>query len=211
MGGLLRPEIGLCAEIDLVLRAATYGDVLYIDQPLMDFTVREDGDSHSRGFSERAWNRPLSPLGVALVSALRVHLDRRDVSRQERAAVYSVVAQTQIQRAFQHRYRHGGRGRRGALLDVMRAIGWSPGTVLRPNNLAYALAAILSPKALIVRARKIMLKRSYRDDFETGGDGDALAGWPAANGADPVPQRKPRVSQRWNSVVASVASWFSPH
>jgi glycosyltransferase involved in cell wall biosynthesis len=175
MGGLLRPEIDLCAEIDLVLRAATYGDVLYIDTPLMDFTVRGDGDSHSRGFSSRAWNRPLSPLGVALVSALRTHLERREVSREERAAVYSVVAQTQIQRAFQHRYRAGGHGRRGALLDVIRAIRWSPTTVFRPTTLAYALAAILFPQGMIGRARAIMLKRSYRDDVEALGHASADA------------------------------------
>ena len=53
MGGF-PGQIGLCAEIDLVLRASTYGNILYIDEPLMDFTVRGDSDSQSRGFSERA-------------------------------------------------------------------------------------------------------------------------------------------------------------
>jgi glycosyltransferase involved in cell wall biosynthesis len=167
MGGLLRPEIDLCAEVDLVLRAAAYGDVLYIDAPLMDFTVRGDSDSYSRGFSERAWSRPLAPLAIALLSALSVHLERRTVSRQERAAVYRVVAQTQIQRAFQHRYRRGGHGRRGALLDVLRAIRWSPAALCRPGAIAYALAAVLSPRATIGYARALMLKRSYGEAIET--------------------------------------------
>jgi hypothetical protein len=51
-------RIDLCAEVDLVLRAAAHGDVLHIDTPPMDFTVRGDSDSYSRGFSQRAWRRP---------------------------------------------------------------------------------------------------------------------------------------------------------
>jgi glycosyltransferase involved in cell wall biosynthesis len=215
MGGLLRPEIDLCAEIDLVLRAATYGDVLYIDTPLMDFTVRGDSDSHDRGFSKRAWNRPLSPLGVALVSALRTHLERREVSKEERAAVYRVVAQTQIQRAFQHRYRTGGHGRRGALLDVMRAIRLSPSTVFTPKTFAYALAAILSPHAMIRRARAVMLRRAYHADSAPGPHSgrespravteDANGGHGSRAGDTSQPSR------RWHSVLASVSSWFSFH
>ena len=165
MGSFLRPEIGLCAEIDLVLRASTYGDILYIDEPLMDFTIRGDSDSQTRGFSARAWNRPLAPLSVALVSGLSVHEERREVSKHERAAVHAVIAQMQIQRAFQHRYLPGGHGRRGALLEVGRAMRWSPRMLLRPKHLAYGLAAILSPRALIGRARSSRLKRMYRSDF----------------------------------------------
>jgi glycosyltransferase involved in cell wall biosynthesis len=211
MGGFLRAEIGLCAEIDLVLRAAAYGDILYIDEPRMDFTVRCDGDSQTRGFSERAWNRALAPVALALVSGFSVHEDRRKVSRRERAAVHAVVAQLQIQRAFQHRYRPGGRGRRGALLDVARAIRWSPATVLRPRNLAYALAAILAPRAMIGPARTTVLKHSYRNDVTL--DGDTNEGAPVrhagASAVVPPEMQKPRDSGRLESMVTSVLSWFS--
>jgi hypothetical protein len=181
----------------------------------MNFTVRGDSDSHDRGFSKRAWNRPLSPLGVALVSALRTHFERRDVSKAERAAVYSVVAQTQIQRAFQHRYRTGGHGRRGALLDVMRAIRWSPSTVFSPKTFAYALAAILSPQAMIRRARAVMLKRSYYADGAAGSHSGGASPRAVTEKAA-VENRsgtgdKPHPARRWHSVLASVSSWFSLH
>jgi hypothetical protein len=79
--------------------------------------------------------------------------------------VHAVIAQMQIQRAFQHRYLPGGHGRRGALLEVGRAMRWSPRILLRPKHLAYGLAAILSPRSLIGRARSSRLKRMYRSDF----------------------------------------------
>jgi hypothetical protein len=211
MGGFLRPEIGVCAETDLVLRASTYGAILYIDEPLMDFTVRGDSDSHTRSFSARAWQRPLAPPSVALVSGFSVHEERRAVSKHERAAVHAVIAQMQMQRAVQHRYLSGGHGRRGALRDVGRAMSWSPRLVLRPKHLAYGMAAILAPRAWIERARSRRLQRLYPRDLVgstapsavSSSDQSAsyLAGSPRAT--------KQCFLGRWGSVLASVLSWFS--
>jgi Glycosyl transferase family 2 len=208
MGTFLRPEIGLCADVDLVLRAATYGHVLYVDEPLMDFTVRADSDSYSRGFSPRAWRQPLAPLGLALVSALSLHAERREVSRHERAAVYAVVAHLQLQRAFQQRYRTGGHGRRGALLDVLRAVVWSPAAILQPKNLLYALAAILSPQILIRRVRATVLRRSYWGDRETAagaGIPDEPSSLSPGHAGGPA---WPQAWKRWKAVMASILSWW---
>ena len=172
MGGLLRPEIGLCADVDLMLRASAYGDMLYIDEPLLDFTVRGDADSQSRGFTPQAWRRPLSPLGVALVSGLEVHEQRRLVSRRERDAIHAVVARMQVQRAFQHRYCPGGRGRIGALIDVARAARWSPSAVLQPKTLAYALTAIMGPQRLIAGARRRVLKQACTNPVPAAATGN---------------------------------------
>ena len=210
MGGFLRPEIGLCADIDLVLRASTYGDILYIDEPLMNFTVRGDSDSHTRGLSARAWQRPLAPPNVALVSGLSIHEERREVSKHERAAVHAIIARMQMQRAFQHRYLPGGHGRRGALLDVGRAIRWSPRILLRLQHLAYGLAAILSPRALISYARSSRLKQLYHSEFVGSMDTDAESSshWSAAHVTDSS-TGKQHSPGRWESVLASAISWFS--
>jgi len=207
MGSFLLPEIGLCADIDVVLRAASYGDVLYIDTPLMEFTVRADGDSHTSGVSPQAWNNTLSSLGAALVSVLALHEVRRKVSREERLAVRAAVAHAQLQRAFQHRYRPGGSGRRGAVRDVIRAIGWSPKTVLRPQNLVYALAAILSPRGMIQHVRNRVLKRLYRSEFDTGSEVSA-GGVPSATQSQLTRNRTARESRRWKTVLAAAMSWL---
>ena len=211
MGSFLRPEIGLCADIDLILRTSAYGDILYIDEPLMNFTIRGDSDSHTRGLSARAWQRPLAPPNVALVSGLSVHEERREVSKHERAAVHATIAQLQIQRAFQHRYLPGGHGRRGALLDVGRAIRWSPRILLKPHHLSYGLAAILSPRALIGYARSSRLKRLYRSEFVGGKDtsAESSSNYSAAHVAASTSTGKQHFPRRLESVLASVISWFS--
>jgi glycosyltransferase involved in cell wall biosynthesis len=211
MGSFFRAEIGLCADIDLVLRASTYGDILYIDEPLMHFTVRGDSDSYTRGFSVRAWQRPLAPPNVALVSGFSVHEERREVSKHERAAVHTSIAQMQIQRAFQHRYLPGGHGRRGALLDVGRAIRWSPRILLRPHLLTYGLAALLSPRALIGYARSSRLKRLYRSEFVGSKDMSAASSshGSAAHGDESPLSEKQHSPGRLESALAFVVSWLS--
>lgn len=161
MGGFLRAEIGLCADVDLALRAAAYGDVLYVDEPLLDYTVRIGADSQSRGLTKRAWDASLTSMGAALLSGLRVHEERREVSEAERVVVSAAVARSQLQRAFQHRYLPGGRGRRGAVLDVARATSHSPRAVLSPKNLGYGLAAILVPQGMLMWARAAVLTHQY--------------------------------------------------
>src|SRR5262245_36571902 len=43
LGGYFRVEIGLSVDIDMALRVAAYGPIAYIDEQLLDYTVRSGG------------------------------------------------------------------------------------------------------------------------------------------------------------------------
>jgi len=161
-GGFFRPELGLCSDVEAAARLAAYGDVAYVDRPLMDYTVRGDSDRSARATRNREQGDALSPMAVALLSALRGHEERRMVDRDERTQVHAAVARAQLQRALQHRYLPGGRGRRGALRDVLSAAGYDPHTVLRPRALMTALAAVAVPGPLVERLRTLLMTRRYR-------------------------------------------------
>ena len=38
-GGFFRPEVGMCSDVEATIRLAAYGDVAYVDEPLLDYTV----------------------------------------------------------------------------------------------------------------------------------------------------------------------------
>lgn len=158
-GGFFRPEVGLSCDVEQSIRASAYGDVVYIDEPLLDFTVRSDADSSVRLWMNRRRNDDRTPVEAALVAGLNVHRHRRDVTDGERAAVRSAVARTHLQRAAQHRVLDGGRGRRGAWADVRAAWRWSWRTAARPYHLAYALAAIAAPRPLLELAKNRLSSR----------------------------------------------------
>ncbi len=161
IGGFFRAEHGVCADIELPLRVAAYGDVAYIDQPLLEKTMRLGQDSRSRGLRKQDWENPETSMGSALLSGLRAHAERRDVCAAQRAALYAAVARSHLQRAAQHRYLPGGRGRRGALREVGRGLGYSPRTVLSPKYLAYGLGAIFAPRGMLEWARASAMARRY--------------------------------------------------
>ena len=54
MGGFYRVEIGLSVDIDMALRVAAYGPVAYIDEPLLDYTVRAGGMNREVARKDRA-------------------------------------------------------------------------------------------------------------------------------------------------------------
>ncbi len=162
-GGFFRPEIGLCSDVEAAVRLAAYGSVAYIDEPLMDYTVRGDSDSSARACRNRASADPMTPMGLALLSGLRAHQERRPVADDELRGVYAAVARFQLQRAVQHRYLEGGLGRwRGSAFDVARAFGYSPSTLLRPRAMAQALGAVLLPTPALTRMRSAMMARQYQ-------------------------------------------------
>jgi GT2 family glycosyltransferase len=148
-GGFFRPEVGLSCDVEMVLRASAYGDVVYLDEPLLDFTVRSDADNAIRLWANRAKGSEQTPSGAAILTALRVHEHRRTVTRAERRSALAAVARSHLQRAAQHRVLPDGLGRRGALWDVTRAIRLSPRTMLNPYHLGYAAGAILLPEPLL--------------------------------------------------------------
>lgn len=158
-GGYFRPEVGLSSDVEMEFRAAAYGDVVYVDEPLLDFTVRPDSDGPGRLLVNRARGDTRTVIGAALLSGLTVHEHRRDVTPGERARVYTAIARSHLQRAAQHRVLPAGLGRGGALRDVWRAFLTSPRTVLTPTNLAYGLAAIIAPKPILEMAKDRLSSR----------------------------------------------------
>ena len=152
----------MSADLELALRVGAYGDVAYIDEPLLDVVWWPGSDTPGRTGKNRAEDEPLTTLGAALLSGLEAHERRRTVSPAERAAVYAAVARSHLQRAAGHRYLSGGRGRRAALVDVLRAVRYSPRTALTPAQLAYASAAVLAPRRALQRLRDLILARRER-------------------------------------------------
>lgn len=153
-GGFFRPEVGLSCDVELSLRASAYGLVRYIDQPLLDFTVRSDADSSIRLWMNRSQTDDRTPVEVALLAGLNVHRHRRLVTDGERRAVRATIARSHLQRAAQHRVLEGGRGRAGAWGDVRAAVRWDWRTVLAPYHMAYAVAALAAPRFLLEQAKR---------------------------------------------------------
>jgi hypothetical protein len=169
MGCFFRPEVGLCSDFDLALRAAAYGDVLFLDEPLLDFTVRAGSDGNARFRRNRERGEARTVIGTAFLSALELHAARRAVDPQERAEVLAAVSRSHLQRAGQHRLLPGGRGRWAALLDVLRAARYSPRTVLEPMSLLTALGAIGAPRPAIAWAsRRLRARHAARERMAAG-------------------------------------------
>ena len=159
MGGFFREEIGLTADLEVATRAAAYGPVGYIDEPLLHFTVR--GDSITPGLSKRNLERKdlLPPVAAALLSALAVHEHRRKVAPHERRYVMAQVADQLVGRSLMQRYLNGGRGRTGAIRDLMRATYHDPRWVLSLRQLTRAGAAVVAPAWLIARLKRRFMER----------------------------------------------------
>lgn len=152
IGGFFRVEIGLSVDIDMALRVGAYGPVAYIDEPLMDYTVRAGGINRELARKDRA-RAAMTTHGKVLLSGLAVHEARRDVGDDERRYVRKMIGQSFIGRALQHRWVPDGSGRRGALGNVWRAFRNDPLWFLDVRQALRGLAAILAPKWLIVRAK----------------------------------------------------------
>jgi hypothetical protein len=91
-------------------------------------------------------------MGAAIVSAMRAFEARGFVARAQRRSVERALARLYLQRAGQHRILPGGRGWRGAIVDVGRALRQWPWLVGSPSSLYRAGGAVLAPTMLIRRA-----------------------------------------------------------
>jgi len=158
-GGFLRPEIGLSSDFEMAMRVGAYGSVVYIDEPLLDFTVRASSDGPARLHLNRSSGAPQTVVTPAFINAMLVHDLVRGISPAERRQINAAIARSHLQRGAQHRVLPGGRGRIGALSDVRRAVRYSPRTILTPYNLAYSLAAIVAPTRLLVAAKDYLSGR----------------------------------------------------
>jgi glycosyltransferase involved in cell wall biosynthesis len=155
----------MSTDLELALTVAAYGDVSYIDRPLLDVTAWPESDTHGRHARDRQGERPLTARGLAFRAALDMHESRRHVSARERSAVHAAIARTNLQRAAGQRYLPGGGGRLAALRDVLRAARHSWRTVIAPEPLARAALIVLAPRSTLVAVRTAALAR--RDQPET--------------------------------------------
>ena len=170
-GGMFRTEIGLSADFETAMRIGAYGYVAYITEELLDYTVRDDSDGPQRLIYNRARGVGDTVVGLALQNALHVHEEARGLSPAERRRIIEAVSRTHLQRAAQHRVLPHGKGRSGAIRDVIRAFRWSPRVVLRPDGFVYASGAILAPRWLLEWAKDRITARHH-----SNGSSEATAG-----------------------------------
>ena len=148
MGGFFRVEIGLSVDIEMALRVGAYGPIAYIDEQLLDYTVRSGGINRELARRDRAKAR-MTTHGKVLLSGLAVHEARRDIGDDERRFVQRMIGQSFVGRALQHRYLPDGAGRRAALDNVARAFRQDPFWFTDPRQTVRALTAVLAPTWLI--------------------------------------------------------------
>lgn len=160
MGGYFREEIGLTVDVEMALRTAAYGPVAYIAEPLLHYTVR--ADSISPGLARRNLEQKdlLPPVAAALLSALAVHEHRGLATSVERRLVKAQVADQLVGRALMQRYRLGGRGRVGALRDLVRATYHDRRWMLSPRQVVRSAVALIAPRWLIIRMKDRYMSRA---------------------------------------------------
>jgi glycosyltransferase involved in cell wall biosynthesis len=159
--GGFRPEMGLCHDLELTMRVAAYGQVIYVDRPLLNYTVR--GNSITWLLVKRHMQRgtDMVQFGSAWLSALRAHEERRRVSDDERAAIFAAISRAFLQRALLHRRASDGGGVLAAASDVLRATRYSPRTVFGSWRVLVALGAIFAPTWLLHRATALGHRYGY--------------------------------------------------
>lgn len=162
MGTFYRTDIpDMSADLELALRIAAFGDVAYIDEPLIMVTGWPESHTHGRFGRNLSNGAAYTTQGAALAVGLRAHEARRVVSDEERAIVRSAIARSHLRRASAHRYRDGGRGRAAAWRDIRRAARLSPETVV-PFRAPQVVGLLLAPRWLLVRTREFALERRRR-------------------------------------------------
>jgi O-antigen/teichoic acid export membrane protein len=161
MGGLMRPEIGLSADFEMAMRMGAYGHVAFLEEPLLDFTVRSTSDGPARLEFNRARGVGDTVVGLAYQNALHVYEEIRGLSPQQRRRILDSIARSHLQRAAQHRVLPHGQGRRGALRDFLRVWRWSSRVALSPRNFAYGLAAVIAPRRLLEYAKTRLTDRLH--------------------------------------------------
>jgi glycosyltransferase involved in cell wall biosynthesis len=158
LGGFFRVEVGLAVDLDMALRVGAYGPVAYIDEPLLDYTVRSGGINRELARKDRS-RASMTTQSSVLRSGLAVHEARREVGDDERRFVRRMVGQSFIGRALQHRYMADGNGRRGALGNVARAFRHDPFWFTDGRQLLRGLAAVAAPTWAIAAVKDRFRRR----------------------------------------------------
>jgi glycosyltransferase involved in cell wall biosynthesis len=159
--GRMRPQVGVAADMELVFRIAAHGDVIYLPEALLDFTVRTESDGNRRWAANRRRGDPLTPLARALLAALAAHEAMGPVPRSDRRMIEAAAARTLFRRAAQHRTLAWGRGWRGAVADVARGVRLQPAAVLSPEALLLTGGALMAPSWLLRRVSAAIRDRTH--------------------------------------------------
>jgi glycosyltransferase involved in cell wall biosynthesis len=158
--GWFRPDVGYGADFELILRVSAYGRISYTGEKLMRYTVRGSSDSLGRSLRVLREGGASTPMGAAWNSALRAHEMFRPIPRRQKDRINDVIARSHIQRALNHRLWPSGLGRRGALVDVWRALRTRPLVFLSPRHLGAGLLAVIAPRSAIRLAlRQLTIRR----------------------------------------------------
>jgi GT2 family glycosyltransferase len=150
----------MSADIELTMRVAAFGDVVYLDEPLIAVTGWEESHTHGRSRRNLEDGSTETTFGMAYLTALAAHERVRTVSDEERSLVHAAVARSHLRRAAAHRYRPGGHGRRAAWADVRSAWQHSPRTVA--TRLPQVAAVVVAPRSWLAAAREWVLRRRER-------------------------------------------------
>jgi len=148
-GGGFRPEMEMCADLELVLRISALGSVAYIDGPLLDYTVRGSSASHRLIQNDLRRAPQTTMVGRAWLSAMAVHEATRVVSESEHIEMRAAMCRSHLQRALWHRRHPAGGGWWSALRDVARALRISPQTAVASDRVAVTLGVLFLPRRLL--------------------------------------------------------------
>ena len=153
--GFYRPDMELCADLEVAMRVAVYGPVVWIDESLLDYTVRGNSSTLSYILDDLERNNATSMFERAWSAVLLLHRERRQVSDAEAAVIKAAIARQLLQRALWHRKMETGHGRLAAIRDVARAAMYSPSTMTAPKSIGVALGSIVAPKSVLEKATEI--------------------------------------------------------
>ena len=122
MAGFYREEIGLTVDLEMATRAAAYGPVgLCRRAPARVHGPRRLDDQHLLAPDVRSRRDPAARRRGARVRRWRSTSIAGPSARGNGGLVMAQVADQLIGRALMHRYLEGGRGRIGAVRDLLRA------------------------------------------------------------------------------------------
>jgi hypothetical protein len=154
----------LYGDVELAVRAAAYGDVVYVDKPLVDVVFRPS--SHTSGWYMMDLAQASGPTYIesSLAEGMRAHERIGGGGSRGRGVVASVVARSHLRRASAHRFSQGGRGRRAAAQDIVYALRAAPMTILSPVMMAYWLEILVAPRSihLLLRRGSLWIMRHVR-------------------------------------------------
>lgn len=157
--GFYRPDMELCADWELVMRMAAYGPVVWVDEILLDYTVRSGSATSGFVLRDLERNQPTTMNERSWMAILQLHRERRTLEPDELAVIHASIARQLLQRALWHRTNPAGKGRLSALRDIWRAGRYSPASLKSPVQMGVLVGALIAPRWVLDKGREIGHRR----------------------------------------------------